>query len=356
MTGESDVAILGAGLAGLALADELVQTGRSVAVVEARDRVGGRIWTETLAGVGPLDLGPAWVWPGQMRVAGLVDRLGLDLDGQHAVGRTVFEDAAGGVRRDLIIALNPEALRVRGGLGAMVDRLAVPLAGAIALNRPVARALRSEGLWRLIDRTGSVVATAPTLAVATPPRVAARIAFEPALGPDALAALRATPTWMAGQAKAFALFDAPDWRDDGLSGDGVSHRGPLVQIHDATPIGGHGAAMFGFVGLAAAQRRALGPAALSSAIADQIERLFGSAPKHVVLRDWAEEPFTATNADGAAAPEHPRGGLPRVLQTLLERDLVFFGTELAPESAGLIEGALASASSAAASIAQGRAA
>jgi len=42
-----DVLVIGAGAAGLIAASELAHAGRSVLVLEARDRMGGRIWTRT---------------------------------------------------------------------------------------------------------------------------------------------------------------------------------------------------------------------------------------------------------------------------------------------------------------------
>ena len=46
MTADADVIILGAGLAGLAAANRLGKDGVPVTVVEARDRIGGRVWTQ----------------------------------------------------------------------------------------------------------------------------------------------------------------------------------------------------------------------------------------------------------------------------------------------------------------------
>ena len=56
---EADVCIVGAGYAGLTAARRLSESGKTVAVLEARDRVGGRIWTHPLAGGGSIDRGGA---------------------------------------------------------------------------------------------------------------------------------------------------------------------------------------------------------------------------------------------------------------------------------------------------------
>ncbi len=56
-----DSIVIGAGLAGLAAAERLVAAGRSVAILEARDRIGGRVWTGAGGGSLPLELGAEWV-------------------------------------------------------------------------------------------------------------------------------------------------------------------------------------------------------------------------------------------------------------------------------------------------------
>ncbi|MGQ0826691.1 MAG: flavin monoamine oxidase family protein [Actinomycetota bacterium] len=90
MTGtlNTDVAIVGAGLAGLAAARHLRASGRSVVVLEARDRVGGRTFDRTLDDGIVVEVGGQWVGPGQLRVNKLIAELGLETfatydDGEH---------------------------------------------------------------------------------------------------------------------------------------------------------------------------------------------------------------------------------------------------------------------------------
>ena len=77
MAEEVDVVIIGAGFAGLAAARQLARTGLDVLVLEGRDRVGGRSWTQATAGI-PLDLGATFVGPGQDAVLELARELGVD--------------------------------------------------------------------------------------------------------------------------------------------------------------------------------------------------------------------------------------------------------------------------------------
>src|SRR5258705_1334976 len=68
---DADVCVVGAGYAGLTAARRLADAGRSVIVLEARDRVGGRIWTHRLSDGSTIDRGGAFLAPGHDAIHGL---------------------------------------------------------------------------------------------------------------------------------------------------------------------------------------------------------------------------------------------------------------------------------------------
>ena len=91
---ETDVAVVGAGVAGLAAARSLVAAGRDVVVLEARDRVGGRLWNTEIGGEAN-ELGGEWVAPYQSRLHELLDELGIELFPAYRDGDDVYVDESG---------------------------------------------------------------------------------------------------------------------------------------------------------------------------------------------------------------------------------------------------------------------
>src|SRR5260370_18848726 len=74
---QADVAVVGAGLAGLSAARVLAAAGGRVLVHEARDRVGQRLYTRPAADGTPLDLGSQWIRPTQRAIGALARAVGV---------------------------------------------------------------------------------------------------------------------------------------------------------------------------------------------------------------------------------------------------------------------------------------
>jgi monoamine oxidase len=336
----TDIAIVGGGLTGLALAARLYRAGRDFTLFEARPRFGGRIAAVPVPG-GALDLGPAWFWPGQPRIAQLATDLGLRAFPQYAQGDGLLEDARGARHRGAGFASMAGAYRVQGGMRALIDGLAAGLpASRLHLSRPVI-GVEPAGL-RLADG-GRCRAAQVVLAI--PPRLAAALDHDPPLPATARAEMEAIPTWMAGHAKFVALYDRPFWREAGLSGDAMSQCGPLAEIHDASGHDGRPAALFGFLGVPAGDRQGRASEIEAAALV-QLARLFGPAaggPIKTAWQDWAADPFTATAADRVPPSGHPAYGPHKAFDGLHGGRLHLAVTETAPDAGGLLEGALAAA-------------
>jgi monoamine oxidase len=91
MMREADVVIVGAGLSGLIAARDVLRAGREAIVLEASDRVGGRILTEEPVPGVFLELGAQWIGDTHHRMSALADELGVDIYDQFEVGETTYE-------------------------------------------------------------------------------------------------------------------------------------------------------------------------------------------------------------------------------------------------------------------------
>jgi monoamine oxidase len=93
-----DALVVGAGLSGLVCARRLVAGGARVVVLEARERVGGRLCNGELAG-GVVDLGGTWMTTGQARLLALADELGVDSFAEPRQGRAQLDEPGGALRQ-----------------------------------------------------------------------------------------------------------------------------------------------------------------------------------------------------------------------------------------------------------------
>lgn len=110
-TREVDVAIVGAGLAGLVAARDVRAAGASALVVEARERVGGRLLNEPIGDGEVVEVGGQWIGPTQDRIAALARDVGVDTFPTYGAGENVIE-WRGGLRRyrGAIPRINPAVL------------------------------------------------------------------------------------------------------------------------------------------------------------------------------------------------------------------------------------------------------
>jgi monoamine oxidase len=133
MDTRSTVVVVGAGFAGLSAARDLHRAGIDVVVVEARDRVGGRVHSIRLSNGAVAELGAEWIMDGDDAVRDLAEELGVELAGS-GIDYIMREAPEGATREEQLAALAVagEELskltdeEVRGSsIGAFIDGLPV---------------------------------------------------------------------------------------------------------------------------------------------------------------------------------------------------------------------------------------
>ncbi len=319
------ITIIGSGLSGL-YAAYLLKAKYKITIIEARDRVGGRILTEN-----GHDLGPSWVWSHHKLTLGLINTFNLTLVNQYTKGYAKYQTP------DSIEEFTPPPsapqARVQGGLSNLVDALLRELNGVtIILNEEVISLSKDTDTLHVksTNNTYSSDIVINTLS----PRLAAKLAYTPTLDDNALHILNSTPTWMGHSRKCVIEYENAFWKDKNLSGFCFSPKGVLAEIHDAST--SSKAALFGFVNSHINEKD------IKERVIAQLIELFGDEAK--VYSDfldvsWRDDKYCATFED-RSIKQHPKYGYNL---SLYEDRLHFISTESSFVDGGYLEGAVNSA-------------
>lgn len=360
-----EIAIVGGGLCGLALANSLRAHGLACEVFEARPRLGGRIHSVAARNNGhALDLGAAWFWPRhQPRIVRLLGELGLASFPQHENGTMLaLKDAESPPVRIELDDLHGGAYRIEGGTAALIHALAARLPAECLHPEHVLEHLEAASdhvVLRLRHGHEARELRARQVVLALPPRlVEERIGFTPLLNGQLRELLREQPTWMAGQAKAVAAYGRGDgmdaegldraafWRDEGQSGNAFARypRAVLAEVHDACDALGSRAALSAFLALEAQARGAF-RLGLPLLVGSQLAQLFGARAQEaeIHIQDWADEPWTCARLDLTPTVEHPAYAARALQAPTWGGRLHFGGSETAAQGGGYMEGALEAA-------------
>jgi monoamine oxidase len=336
--------IIGAGLTGLTLAYFLQQENKDFLLLEARDRVGGRILTSRTDGGAPLELGATWLGKKHTELVGLMSELGIGSFEQVTGGRAVYEAISTSPPQVVQLPHNDEpSYRIAGGSDVLIRELCSKLPeDGIRLSEAVLSLKETPDHLEVtttkgVYHAGKVVATLP------PYLFTSKIEVSPALPDQLLAIARQTHTWMGESIKVGLRYAQPFWRENGGPGGTIfSNVGPVTEMYDHTNLEGSKYALKGFLNGA---YHSLTRAARRDMVLTQLRKYYGDVVDEYLAYEegvWRAEPHTFVPYAGHVLP-HQHNGHPVFREAYLGGRLLLAGSETAVLYPGYMDGAVRSA-------------
>lgn len=338
----TDVIIIGAGLTGLSLARELTDLGKDILVLEARDRIGGRIHTYSTSDGAPVEMGATWFFPHFRNLFSALKELNIDLMEQYMKGGTMYESDSKTPPRKVNSSDDGDMFRIKGGTSNIVNTLYSKIdPSRVVLSQVVTNINQIEGGIEVVTkdktyRAKKVVTTIP------PQLLAHSVSFQPSLPTGVINTAKETQTWMGDSMKGAITYSTPFWKEKGLAGALYSSSGPFQQMYDQTSTDGTKFALVGFMHPSIAR---FGEEERRRKVVDQLVRVFGEEARNFLdYKDtyWSEEEFTMPKNAGRLYA-HKNNGHSVYQQAYLGGNLYIGGTETASQASGYMEGAVNSA-------------
>lgn len=335
------VIIIGAGLSGLITAYRLKNEGIPFKVLEARDRIGGRIHTLNGKNNTPLEMGATWFNSQHHNLIKLLKELDIAYFKQYMKGTAYYQRFTNAPVEAINIPQDEPSYRVSGGTSNLINTLYKKLdEDDVLLNQSVKKISYASNSI-IVEANESYKANKVVLAL--PPKLWANtISFEPKLPTDLLETAKHTHTWMEDASKAAVVYDRPFWRDKNESGTFFSNVGPVTEFYDHCNADESKYSLCGFIipndqQLSFNQRKEI--------VINQLKQTFGEEATLFTGYEecnWREEEHTYTLSDAQHFP-HQNNGHPIFSNNQYENRLIFSSTEVSPRFGGYMEGAVYSA-------------
>lgn len=335
--------IIGAGLSGLTIAYKLHKAGKPFLLLEARDRIGGRILTSRTNKGAAIELGATWLGKKHQYLIGLLSELGIGLFPQVTGGRAIYEASSLSPAQVVELPHNDEpSYRIAGGSEMLIRELRSKIRStSVRLNEQVLELKGSPDHVEVTTnkgtyRAGKVVSTLP------PHLLISTITISPALPDQLLNVARQTHTWMGESIKVGLRYAQPFWREDGAPGGTIfSNVGPVTEMYDHTNIEESKYALKGFLNgtyhsLTREERRDM--------VLSQLRKYYGEVVDDYLAYEegvWRNEPFTSTPYEAHVLP-HQNNGHPLLREAYLDGRLLLAGAETAVMYPGYMDGAVGS--------------
>ncbi|MEL7421995.1 MAG: NAD(P)/FAD-dependent oxidoreductase [Bacteroidota bacterium] len=335
--------IIGAGLCGLTLAYRLQQAGHDTIVVEARDRVGGRIHTVPSKDGTLIEMGATWLGSKHTALVELINELGITIEEQFLSERAIYEPLSTSPPQLVQLPANSDpSYRIGGGTHELIQRLLAALSPDSVLLQQQVKTIEQDGEIVRV-RTATEEFEAHRVVSTLPPHLLLQsVAFIPAL-PETVHTLAShTHTWMGESIKFGFSFATPFWRSEQTSGTLVSNVGPVNEMYDHSNMETGKYALKGFLNgaygqLSQEERREL--------ILSQLRKYYSAeVDAYTDYQDqvWSQQPLTYTAYEADLLP-HQNNGHQDYRQPFWNGQFYLAGSETANQFPGYMDGAVRSA-------------
>lgn len=336
------IVIIGAGLSGLLTAYRLKKAGIPVMVLEARDRIGGRIFTVNSKSGTPVEMGATWFGRQHVKLIALLEELELTYYEQFMQGVSYFQNSPTVPIEAFQIPEQDSSYRIVGGTDQLIEKLASYLNSDELITNQFVKKIKFNKSGAVLTSADSIF-EADKVVLALPPKLwVEKIDFQPNLQQEIRNVAQNTETWMEESIKVALIYDYPFWRENNISGTLFSNVGPITEFYDHTNYQESKFALCGFVDSGLKQ---LTLSDRKQIIIQQAKQIFGGeAEKYIDYQEliWSQEKYTGNRSKTTLFP-HQNNGNKLYQDSHFNKTLYFSNTETSSWYGGYMEGAVNSA-------------
>ncbi len=341
-TNQTDILIIGAGLAGLTAAASLLEHGKSVKILESRSRIGGRIQTVGVQKNQPIELGATWLGSKHKSLLQLLTSLGIEIFKQEIGGRAFFEPISTSPPYLVSVPESQEpSYRIKGGSYTLIDTLVEKVGKENIMLEEKVVSIRSTSDGIQVETTDGRYHATKVISTLPPHLLVNRITFEPVLPQTLIDTANQTHTWMDDAIKVAITFATPFWTDQNKSGTLSSHVGPIHEMYDHSHPEKSFFALMGFMN---GSYFSLSKKERLTKVIHQLTKYYGEAANQYLSYEekvWRQDEDTYHPYQSHILPHQNNGH--KLYQSLYMNDrLILSGTETSAVFPGYMEGAVVS--------------